>query len=74
MLYSMLSDNFLRLPESIQQKVLAGLEEEIRLGFQEVERAKADGSVEDHTIRALSEGIVRSGTLRDTLTGEKSTH
>ncbi|MGO3146121.1 MAG: hypothetical protein ACTIJ6_00435 [Leucobacter sp.] len=68
----MLSDNFLRLPESIQQKVLAGLEEEIRVGFQEVERAKADTSVEDHTMRAISEGIVRSGALRDSLTGEVS--
>lgn len=66
----MLSDSFHRLPSDVQQSVLDGLDEEIRVGFQKSEDAAASGSSTAEETRQLADAIVKSLALRNAFTGE----
>lgn len=67
-LWKMPSQNFLRLPEAVQELVTEGLDAEVQASFARIEEAQAAG---DNTqIRFLEGDIMRASALRQKLTGE----
>lgn len=62
------SQNFLRLPEAVQELVTEGLDAEVQASFARIEEAQAAG---DNTqVRFLEGDIMRASALRQKLTGE----
>lgn len=55
---------FLRLPESVQQSVLAGLDQEITAGFAILEQLNQNPSARPEEVRAIEGDIVRASELR----------
>lgn len=68
----MFEDNshFLRLPESVQQSVVRGLDAEIEAGFKRIEHAKVDPTKTDEDVRAIENDIVKAAELRNTFLGK----
>lgn len=67
----MASQNFLRLPQHIQDVVTAGLDDEITDAFARIEEARAAG--DEDQVRFLEGDILSASTLRKNLTGEDAT-
>lgn len=64
----MSTQSFLRLPQSVQDLVIEGLDEEVRTAFSRIEEAQAAG--QDDEVRFLEGDIMRASALRQRLTGE----
>lgn len=62
---------FSRLPESVQLLVVEGLDAEVIAGFERIERALLDFTVQDEEIRSIEGDITRAAELRSLFTGKE---
>ncbi|KTR81951.1 hypothetical protein PQI23_12385 [Leucobacter sp. USCH14] len=57
--------SFQRLPQSIQQMVLDGLDNEVQAGLERLDNAKKDGTLAPEQTAALEGDIRRAAELRN---------
>ncbi len=69
----MIPEHFQRLPESIQQVVINGLDDEIMSGLEKLEQANLDPSATKEAVKFIEGDVFRATQLRNTFVDIKDT-